>query len=208
MKHEWRKKEKEIYIPKETPQLVKIEKMKYITINGQGNPNSNEFKKCIESLYPIAYAIKMMPKKNIEIENYYEYTVYPLEGVWDLTQKGREEIKVSLNKDELIYKLMIRQPDFVTKEIFDKAVDIVKSKKSDIMLDYVKFEEIEEGYCVQALHIGSYDEEKRTFDKMELFCGENNLKIKTKAHKEIYLSDFRKVEISKLKTVLRYKVEI
>lgn len=205
MKHEWRKKEKEYYIPKEKPQLVEIPEFKFFTLEGQGNPNSEGFKKCIEVLYSLSYAIRMMPKNGINPDGYFEYTVYPLEGVWDLTEKGR--LEETLNKDELIYKLMIRQPDFVTEEVVKMAMEIVKKKKYHPLLEKVKFELIKEGLSVQMLHVGSYDDEPRTFSVMKDFCSENNLEIKTLAHKEIYLSDFRRTEASKLKTVLRYSVE-
>ena len=205
MKYEWRKKEKEYYIPKEKPQLVEIPKFKYFTLEGQGNPNSEGFKECIGVLYSLSYAIRMMPKNGINPEGYFEYTVYPLEGVWDLTEKGR--LEETLNKDELVYKLMIRQPDFVTEEVVEMAMEIVKKKKYHPLLEKVKFESIKEGLSVQMLHVGPYDDEPRTFSVMKDFCAENNLEIKTLAHKEIYLSDFRKTEASKLKTVLRYLVE-
>lgn len=205
MKYEWRKKEKEYYIPKEKPQLVEIPEFKFLTLKGQGNPNSEGFSKAIETLYSLAYAIRMMPKKGITPEGYFEYTVYPLEGIWDLTEKGRaEEV---LNKDELVYTLMIRQPEFVNEEVFNIAMDIAKKKKANPLLEKVELKNIKEGTSVQMLHVGPYDDEPRTFSAMEEFCNENNLKIKTKAHREIYLSDFRKTEASKLKTVLRYMVE-
>ena len=207
MKHEWRKSEKEVYIPKQKPVIVNLKPMKYFTIEGKGNPNGEQFKENIQALYPLAYAVKIMLKKDNEnIKGYNDYTVYPLEGIWDLTQKGRLEIENGLNKDELVYKIMIRQPDFVNEEIVENAIENIKNKKPYTLLDKVKFEIIDEGMCVQSLHIGSYDNEKETFDKMEKFCEENNLEILSKAHKEIYISDFRKVSIEKLKTTLRYRV--
>lgn len=204
MKYEWRKKEKEYYIPKEKPQLVEIPEFKYFTLKGQGNPNTEAFKECIGVLYSLSYAIRMMPKNGITPDGYFEYTVYPLEGIWDLTEEGR--LEETLNKDELVYKLMIRQPDFVTEEVVNIAMEIVKKKKPHPLLEKVEFESIKEGLCVQMLHVGPYDDEPRTFSAMKEFCTENNLEIKTLAHKEIYLSDFRKTEASKLKTVLRYLV--
>lgn len=204
MKYEWRKKEKEYYIPKEKPQLVEIPEFKYFTLKGKGNPNTEAFKECIGVLYSLSYAIRMMPKNGITPEGYFEYTVYPLEGIWDLTEEGR--LEETLNKDELVYKLMIRQPDFVTEEVVNIAMEIVKKKKPHPLLEKVEFELIKEGLCVQMLHVGPYDDEPRTFSAMKEFCTENNLEIKTLAHKEIYLSDFRKTEASKLKTVLRYLV--
>lgn len=204
MKYEWRKKEKEYYIPKEKPQLVEIPEFKYFTLKGKGNPNTEAFKECIGVLYSLSYAIRMMPKNGITPDGYFEYTVYPLEGIWDLTEEGR--LEETLNKDELVYKLMIRQPDFVTEEVVKTAMEIVKKKKPHPLLEKVEFESIKEGLCVQMLHVGPYDDEPRTFSVMKEFCVENNLEIKTLAHKEIYLSDFRKTEASKLKTVLRYLV--
>lgn len=205
MKHEWRKREKEYYIPKEKPQLVEIPEFKFFTLKGQGNPNTEAFKECIGVLYSLSYAIRMMPKNGITPDGYFEYTVYPLEGIWDLTEQGR--LNETLNKDELIYKLMIRQPDFVTEEIVKMAMEIVKKKKYHPLLEKVEFESIKDGLSVQMLHVGPYDDEPRTFSFMKDFCVENNLEIKTLAHKEIYLSDFKKTEVSKLKTVLRYLVE-
>ena len=205
MKHEWRKKEKEYYIPKEKVQLVKIPKFKFFTIQGKGNPNSKEFEEAIGVLYSLSYAVRMMPRNGITPKDYFEYTVYPLEGLWDLTEEGRKQ--ETLNKDELIYTIMIRQPEFVTEEVYKLAMDIVKKKKPHVLLDKVKFQVIEDGLSVQMLHIGPYEDEERTFKEMKQFCSENNLNLKTKVHREIYLSDFRKIESSKLKTVLRYIVE-
>lgn len=205
MKHEWRKHEKELYVPKAKPTLVTIPKQSFITIKGQGNPNHEDFSERIGVLYSIAYAIRMMPKKGYTPDGYFEYTVYPLEGVWDLTEEGRNsEI---LNKDELLYTIMIRQPEFVTPEIFEKALNEVKKKKPHPILDDVVFEEIEDGLSVQMLHVGPYDDEPMTFEKMKEFIKEQNLKIVSLKHREIYLSDFRKVTPDKLKTVLRYRVE-
>ena len=205
MKYEWRKKEKEYYIPKEKPQLVEVPEFKFFTIQGQGNPNSEGFAEAIGVLYSLAYAVRMMPKNGITPEGYFEYTVYPLEGIWDLTDYGRtQEI---LNKDELIYTIMIRQPEFVTEKVVEMAMEIAKKKKPHPLLDKVRFQSIKDGLSVQMLHIGPYDDEPRTFMAMQEFCVANNLDLKTKAHREIYLSDFRKTEPEKLKTVLRYMVE-
>ena len=147
-------KEKEYYMPKEKPELVEIPEFKFFTLEGQGNPNSEAFKECIGVLYSLSYAIRMMPKNGIIPDNYYEYTVYPLEGIWDLTDKGKQED--ILIKDELIYKLMIRQPDFVTDEIAHMAIETVRKKKYHSLLEDVKFESIKDGLSVQMLHVGSY----------------------------------------------------
>ena len=205
MKHEWRKHEKELYIPKQKPELVSVPEQKFFMIKGKGNPNSDDFSEKIEVLYSLSYAIRMMPKQGYTPEGYFEYTVYPLEGLWDLTEEGRR--LDTLDKDELLYTIMIRQPNFVTKDIVDKAFEIARKKKSNPLLDEVLFDTIEDGLSVQMLHIGPYDDEPQTFEKMKQFIEDNHLEIKTLRHREIYLSDARKVESAKLKTVLRYKVK-
>lgn len=205
MKYEWKKKEKEIYLPKSEPTIVTVPKQNFITISGTGNPNSSDFAEKVGILYSLAYAVKMMPKQGYTPEGYIDYTVYPLEGVWDLTEDGKKSS--TFNKDELVYTIMIRQPDFVTVDVFNRAMDKVKKKNPSILLEDVKFETYEDGLCVQMLHIGSYDNEPASFQKMKDFIKENNLQIKTLIHREIYISDARKTEPSKLKTVLRYKVK-
>ena len=120
-------------------------------------------------------------------------------------QRGNK--KETFDKNHLVYNLMIRQPDFVTKEVFDLAMDITKKKKINKYLEEVKFGEINEGMCVQMMHVGPFDEEYRTFKIMKAFCLNNNLSIRNKNHREIYISDFRKTSQEKLKTVLRYMVE-
>jgi len=204
MKHEWRKHEKELYIPKQKPELVSVPEQKFFMIKGKGNPNSDDFSEKIEVLYSLSYAIRMMPKQGYTPEGYFEYTVYPLEGLWDLTEEGRR--LDTLDKDELLYTIMIRQPNFVTKDIVDKAFEIARKKKSNPLLDEVLFDTIEDGLSVQMLHIGPYDDEPQTFEKMKQFIEDNHFEIKTLRHREIYLSDARKVESAKLKTVLRYAI--
>lgn len=205
MKHEWRKKEKNYYIPKAKPEIVNMEKFKFIQIKGSGNPNNEEFSERVGVLYSLAYAIKMMPKKGITPDGYFDYTVYPLEGIWDLDEEGR--LKNEFDKNNLVYNIMIRQPDFVTKEVFDLAMEMTKKKKPNKLLDDVVFGEIEEGMCVQMMHIGPYDDEYKSFEVMKEFIKDNNLVIKSLAHREIYISDVRKTASEKLKTVLRYMVE-
>ncbi|QKE72716.1 hypothetical protein HPK19_07790 [Arthrobacter citreus] len=204
-KFEWRKSLKEIYLPKSEPSKINLPSFNYITIAGQGNPNNELFKVNVEALYSLAYAIKMLPKKGIVPEGYFDYTVFPLEGVWDLDEEGRK--LDYLNKDHLLYKLMIRQPDFVTDDLTYIVLDQLKQKKKNPLLENIKFESLTEGSCVQMLHIGSYDDEPRTFKQMEEFCMENGLQRVQKTHKEIYISDARKTQPEKLKTVLRFQVE-
>ncbi|MDE5054301.1 GyrI-like domain-containing protein (plasmid) [Niallia taxi] len=205
MKHEWRKHEKSLYLPKATPDLVEVPAQKFFMIDGQGNPNGEEFAERVKVLYSMAYAVRMMPKGGVTPPGYVEYTVYPLEGIWSLTEKGRK-LK-ELNKDEFLYTIMIRQPEFVTKEVAQMALEKVMKKNPHPFLERVYFQTSEESLNIQMLHIGPYDDEPESFAKMDEFAQENNLLRIEKEHREIYLSDARKVAPEKLKTVLRYKVQ-
>lgn len=205
MKHEWRKKEKNYYLPKTKPEIVNIQRLKFIQIKGSGNPNSEAFSEKVGTLYSLAYAIKMMPKKGITPNGYFEYTVYPLEGIWDLKEEARGN--ETFDKNDLVYTIMIRQPEFVNDEVFKEAIEIAKKKNNNPLLDEVELVSIDEGMCLQMMHIGSFDDEYKSFEIMKQFCDENNLSIKDKAHREIYISDFRRVPKERLKTVLRYMVE-
>jgi hypothetical protein len=204
-KYEWRKEDKALYLPKNQPTKIDIQKIKYFTVIGHGHPENEDFAKAVESLYSTSYFIRMMHKKGTVPDGYYEYTVFPLEGIWDLDEEGRK--LDYLDKNHFVYKLMIRQPDFVNKELFEKAVQSVKEKKDNSFLDKVEFEEIEEGMCVQMMHLGSYDDEPKSFKLMENYCAENNLTRIEKTHKEIYISDPRKTTEQNRKTVLRFKVK-
>lgn len=205
MKREWRKDEKEIYLPKQAPSLVTIPAYKFYSICGAGNPNGEAFAEAVGALYSLSYGIKMMPKKGITPTGYYEYSIYPLEGIWSLSNKA---IKSGIfNKNELIYKIMIRQPDFVTNDLAYVNLEKTKLKKPCPILASVQFEEITDGLCVQALHIGSYDDEPISFEKMKAFCTMNHLTRYDLRHREIYLTDRRKTAPDKLKTVLRYFVK-
>lgn len=212
MKYEWRKVDKELYLPKSKPIIFTVPKLKYITIKGEGNPGSIGFQKSIEAMYAMAYGIKMTLKKQPEIKGYNDFTVFPLEGLWDLNQEGRNKYKEGIDiqelKDHFVYTLMIRQPSFVSKSFFDSIKDIVSHKKQQLDIRKVVFEEIDEGLSCQMMHLGSYDNEKVSFDIMEGYCIENGYQRISKTHKEIYISDARKVTPNKLKTTLRFKVAI
>lgn len=208
MKHEWRKKEKAVYLPKSKPEIVDISAYKFITIKGEGNPNTEPFKICIEALYSMSYAIKINLKKSTpQPKGYMDYTVYPLEGIWDLNDEAKKTFNGQINKDDFLYTLMIRQPDFVTHDFYTEMLELTKKKKPNPFLDRLKFETISEGKCIQMMHLGSYDNEPASFKIMEDFAAGENLTRASKRHREIYLTDFRKVAPEKLKTVLRFKVE-
>ena len=204
MKHEWRKKEKGIYFPKAKPEVITLPAYKFITISGEGNPNSEAFSEYIGALCSIAYAIKITYKKlDTTPPNYIDWTV----GVWEITDKGKQEFTGTINKGYLIFTLMIRQPGFVNDWFFKEMLDLTNNKKPTSLQDKVKFEYITEGKCVQMLHIGSYDNKTASFEVIEAFAKEQNLVPESKMHREFYLSDFRKVAEKKLKTVLRFNVQ-
>jgi len=204
MKFEWRKHAKELYMPKEKVELLTVPEFKFLMIKGKGNPNHEQFSEAVGVLYSLSYTVKMMIKNGFTPDGYFDYTVFPLEGVWYLSEKGK--LQDTIDKNEFLYTIMIRQPDFITKEIVMKAIEIVKKKKPHPLLEDVMFDTMADGSCVQMLHVGSYDDEPKSFDIMKEYCTENNLERISKVHKEIYISDARKTEKDKLKTVLRYKV--
>ncbi|MEK4384606.1 GyrI-like domain-containing protein [Solibacillus sp. FSL W7-1464] len=203
MKHEYKKHEKELYGTKAKPVLLDVPRQKYICIKGEGNPNGEDFKKRVEALYSLAYTIRMSHKNGFAPDDYFEYTVYPLEGLWDKKNYDSKE----LHLDDLMYTIMIRQPEFVDEAMFKKAMEVARNKKRNELLSEIYFDEIADGLSVQMLHIGPFATESETFSVMREFIENNNLHIKTLVHREIYLSDPRKVAGDRLKTLLRYRVE-
>ncbi len=207
-KYEWRKKEKTIYLPKNKPEIIDIPEFKYISIEGEGSPAEGIFSEKIGALYSLAYTIKMMPKKmNIQPNGYYDFTVYPLEGVWDINDKAKANFNGLVNKEDFVYKLMIRQPDFVDEIFFTEMLEIAKEKKRNPLLEQIEFEHISEGLCIQMLHLGPFDDEPLSFEIMEDFAQKEGLTRLSKVHREIYLSDARKVTPERLKTVLRFQTK-
>lgn len=207
MKYEWKKHEKELYNIKDKPSLIKVPKQNFIMIDGKGNPNNVDFSERVGVLYSLAYPIKMKYKKlYIDSEQanqveYNDYTVFPLEGLWTSSDSSNP-----LDKDSFVYTIMIKQPDFISKEMFETAYEEVKKKKPHELLKEVVFGTIEEHECVQILHMGTFDSEPASFEKMYAFAKENNLERINYYHREIYLSDPRKTAPEKGKTILRYQV--
>lgn len=207
-KHEWKKQEKAYYSPKAKPEIIEVPAFQFVTISGEGNPNGEVFAACVEALYTVSYAIKMGLKKlDKKPTGYTDYTVYPLEGIWSLNPKAIKEYDGTLNKDDLVFDIMIRQPDFVSEAFFAEKLQQSRQKKPNPMLERATLETIEDGKCIQMLHIGSFDDEPASFRQMEEFAKEQGLNRSSKIHREIYLSDFRKTPTEKLKTLLRFKVE-
>lgn len=207
MAFDYKKEYKEFYMPKDKPSIVTVPRMNYIAVQGQGDPNAedSEYKTSIGLLYGIAFTIKMSRKGDHQIEGYFDYVVPPLEGFW--WQEGISGIDYS-HKENFRFISVIRLPDFVTKADFEWAVaEATKKKKTDF--SKVEFITIDEGICVQCMHIGSYDGEPATVEKMHHFMEEQGYVLDisdTRLHHEIYLSDARKVAPEKLKTVIRHPI--
>lgn len=209
MAFNYKKEYREFYLPKDEPSIIDIPKMNYIAVRGKGNPNdeSGEYKNSIGLLYAIAFTIKMSYKGTHKIDGYFEYVVPPLEGFW--WQEGNDGFIDYSKKDTLEFISVIRLPDFVTKKDFDWAVETATEKKK-CDFSKVEFLTYDEGTCVQCMHIGSYDDEPATIDKMNRYIEREGYELNThegRLHHEIYLSDPRKVDSSRLKTVIRHPIK-
>ena len=205
---DYKKEYKDLYQPKTTPTVVDVEEMLFAAVEGMGNPNdeNGNYQKAIEVLYGIQYTIKMSKKGNFVPDGYFDYVVPPLEGFWWL--ENNEEFS-SEKKSEQQWISVIRLPEFVDEKVFEWACKEA-SKKKKIDTSKAKLLKIKEGLCVQCLHIGSYDDEPKTLKLINDFIEYNGLQsdiTETRRHHEIYLSDPRKTEASKLKTILRIPVK-
>ncbi|WP_247938221.1 GyrI-like domain-containing protein [Streptococcus gordonii] len=201
MKYEWRKAEKSLYGVRASPKVVEVPQQSFIMLDGMGNPNLPGFTEEVSALYALAYAIKMDYKKSHTNQEIQDFTVYPLEGIWQQKEQGE------LVKEELIYTIMIAQPSFISKEMVKEALEKVKVKKPNSHYEKIRFETVKEGKCLTMLHLGSFDSEPLSFAKMDTFCKENSLNRRSLFHREIYLNNLNRTSPDKLKTILRYQVE-
>lgn len=208
MAFDFKKEYKELYMPKNKPSIVNVTKANYIAVRGSGNPNEQDgtYQKAIGVLYAVAYTLKMSYKTDYKIEGFFEYVVPPLEGFW--WQENNEGIDYT-HKSAFNWISVIRLPDFVTKKDFEWAIEAAdKKKKTDC--SSAEFMTVDEGLCVQIMHVGSYDDEPSTIALMDRYLAENgyaNDITSTRLHHEIYLSDPRKTDLEKLKTVIRHPIK-
>ena len=208
MPFDFKKEFKEFYLPKNKPEIVTVPKANFITVHGKGDPNEEggAYQQALNVLYAVAYTLKMSYKTDYKIEGFFEYVVPPLEGFW--WQDGVEGVNYS-DKSSFNWISAIRLPDFVTQKDFDWAVETAtKKKKLDCSL--AKFETIDEGRCVQMMHLGSYDDEPASVKLMDEFIAKNgyiNDMSGDRLHHEIYLSDPRKTASEKWKTVIRHPIK-
>ena len=207
MAFDFKKEYKEFYMSKSVPEIVTVPKANYIAVRGIGDPNQEggAYQSAVSILYAVAYTLKMSYKTDYRIEGFFEYVVPPLEGFW--WQEGVDGIDYG-DKSTFHWISVIRLPEFVTKKDFDWAVEeAARKKKLDCSL--AEFLTIEEGLCVQIMHIGPFDNEPSTVALMDQYIAENgyaNDMNETRLHHEIYLSDARKAAPEKRKTVIRHPI--
>ena len=208
MAFDFKKEYKEFYMPKDKPGIVTVPSMNYIAVRGQGDPNEEggEYDQAVSLLYGVAYTIKMSPKNGHHIAGYFDYVVPPLEGFW--WQDGVKGVDYT-RKGDFKWISVIRLPDFVTPEDLAWAKDTAARKKK---MDFskVEFFTYDEGLCVQCLHIGPYDNEPVTVELMHSFMEDQGYTLDItdqRYHHEIYLSDPRKADPDKLKTVIRHPIK-
>lgn len=208
MAFDFKKECKEFYMAKNKPEIVMVPKMNYIAVRGRGNPNEEggAYQQAISILYAVAYTLKMSYKTDHRIEGFYDYVVPPLEGFW--WQDGVDGVDYS-HKETFNWISVIRIPDFISEEDFKWAVETASEKKK---MDCSKAEylTLEEGLCVQIMHIGPFDDEPKTVMLMDAYLQENgfvNDFSSERMHHEIYLSDARRVPPEKLKTVIRHPIK-
>ena len=225
MAFDFKKEYKEFYMPKKKPEIVNVPKANYIAVRGKGNPNTpdGEYQQAIGVLYAVAYTLKMSYKTDYKIEGFFEYVVPPLEGFWwqgeqhpvdavvRTDRAGRREDVVGVdyeNKDSFNWISVIRLPDFVTRKDFEWAVETATQKKK-LDCSKAEFMTIDEGLCVQRMHIGPFDNEPESVAIMDAFLEENGYENdinENRLHHEIYMSDARKVAPEKWKTVIRHPI--
>ena len=208
MAFDFKKEYKEFYMPKRQPEIVNVPKANYIAVRGKGNPNEEggAYQQAVGVLYAVAYTLKMSHKSDYRIEGFYDYVVPPLEGFW--WQEGVDGIDYS-DKSTFCWISVIRLPDFITKKDFDWAKETA-SKRKKLDCSKAEFMTIDEGLCVQIMHIGPFDNEPETVEIVNAYIAENGYEndfSNTRIHHEIYLSDARKVAPEKWKTVIRHPIK-
>ena len=196
------RKEKNLYFPKTEPVLVEVPRMNFLFLEGRGAPEAADFQEAINLLYGVSYTLKMKFK---HYPGYQDYSVYPLEALW-WCGEGDVDLR---RPNAWCWKAMIRQPDFVTEEMAYQAIERVQKEKANQNYAKIRFDTIEEGLSVQLMHVGTYQSEPLSIQKITRFIEAHQLTDRTKIdchHHEIYLSDPRRAKPENLKTVLRYPV--
>lgn len=181
--------------------IVEVPPLQYVMIDGHGSPDGSSFAAAVQALYPVAYALKFMSKQQLDKD----YVVPPMEALWWADDM---QVYTTREKDRWEWTVMLMVPDWITTELFEAAkAKVAKKKDAPARLGDVRLETMEEGTCVQTLHIGSYEDEAPVLRRMHNeFIPEHGYEL-TGKHREIYLSDPRRVAEDKLKTILRQPVK-
>ncbi len=208
MAFDFKKEYSEYYMPKNKPEIVNIPQTNYIAVRGKGNPNEDggAYQQALSVLYAVAYTLKMSYKADYKIKGFFEYVVPPLEGFW---WQDRIDGVDYTDKSTFNWISVIRLPDFVTIKDFKWAVETA-SKKKKLDCSSAEFMTVDEGLCVQIMHLGPFDDEPATVALMDEYLAANgyvNDITSTRLHHEIYLSDARKVAPEKWKTVIRHPIK-
>ena len=208
MAFDFKKEYKEFYMPKNKPEIVTVPKANYIAVRGKGNPNEIDgaYQRAISILYAVAYTLKMSYKTEHKIEGFFEYVVPPLEGFW--WQDNVDGIDYA-DKAAFNWISVIRLPEFITQKDFEWAVETASEKKK-LDCSSAEFLTVDEGLCVQIMHIGAFDDEPQTVALMDEYIAQNGYEndiTESRLHHEIYLSDARKVAPEKWKTVIRHPIK-
>lgn len=209
MAFDFKKEFKQFYVPKNKPEIVRVPVMKFLAVEGIGDPNEKEgdYSKAVEALYTIAYTLKMSYKGTYKIEGFFEYVVPPLEGFW--WQEGVLGVDLS-DKASFNWIAVLRIPDFMEeKDVFWAVQQAEAKKKADF--SSVTYQEMEEGLCIQMMHVGPFDTEGDTLALMREFLYKEGYEedfSSGRMHHEIYLSDIRKVSPEKWKTLLRHPIKV
>lgn len=208
-KLDYKKEYKDLYQPKKVPSIIEVPEMIFIAVEGKGDPNTSpEYQAALEMLYGLSFTIKMSKMNNTQPEGYFEYTVPPLEGLWYCDDVYFDGLNVT-DKDKFKWVSLIRQPEFVTEEVFQWARAALYAKKPQLDLEKARLIKYTEGLCVQIMHIGSYDNESESILKMKAYAQENGYRedfSEDRRHHEIYLSDPRRCAEERLKTVIRHPI--
>ena len=209
-KLDYKKEFKDLYQPATKPSIIDIPEMVFIAVDGCGNPNTCEaYKEALEILYGLSFTIKMSKMSGTQPEGYFEYVVPPLEGLWSVESIDFDGTNVT-DKDRFQWTSMIRQPEFVTEEVFENARNTLKHKKPGLPVEKARLMRLTEGLCVQIMHKGSYDEELQSIEKMKAYLiaeGYEEDFSADRLHHEIYLSDPRRCAPERLKTVIRHPIK-
>lgn len=209
-KLDYKKEYKDLYQPAAKPSLIDVPEMIFFAVDGDGDPNTcAAYKEALEMLYGLSFTVKMSKMDGSQPDGYFEYVVPPLEGLWFSDGIFFDGLNVS-DKSKFKWVSMIRQPEFVTEQVFEAAREKLAKKKPDLDLSKARLMKHTEGLCVQIMHRGSYDSEPESILKLKRFAEENGLAedfSDTRLHHEIYLSDPRKCAPERLRTVIRHPVK-